>query len=132
MSTMKRLGLVVVLGAVSAVGCQKKEEAPEENVPAATAEVNAKPEVTPEQKLDQDIEALAAVIDMPEDYIQIAEEEINDDNLGAELEKLEKELAEEEKANPQLALPAAPAASVKSPVKPAVTKKPAAPKPAGN
>ena len=132
MSTMKRLGWVCLLGALSSVACQKKETPTEESVPAATVEA-AKSQTAPEQKLDEEIEALAALIDMPEDYLGTAEEEINDDNLAAELDKLEKELVEEEKANPQLVLPTPPSAKASATAKPAVAKptapKPAAPKP---
>jgi small-conductance mechanosensitive channel len=134
-STISKVVSVVALCAVASVGCKKKE-AEEEQKPAPAAEAPKAAEPTPEQKLDQDVEALAAVIDMPEDYIQKAEEEINADNLLEEVDKLEKELIEEEKAAnpdgvPTTAAPAkgvvAPKAAVQPKVAPA---KPAAPKPA--
>ncbi len=129
-NSVSKFACVIALCAVASVGCKKKETKEDEPKAEATAEAAKAPEVTPEQKLEQDVEALAAVIDMPEDYIQAAEEEINADNLLEQVDKLEKELADEEKANPTAA-PTAPAASVaapKLPAKPVV--KPAAPKPA--
>lgn len=130
MLTIQRIGWVCALGVLSSLACQKKEKAAEESAPAATVEA-AKSQTTPEQKLDEEIEALAAIIEMPEDYLSAAEEEINDENLATELDKLENELVEEQKANPQLVFPAAPAASAKAvtTAKPPVAK-PTAPKPA--
>lgn len=127
MSKAKRYSWIVGLAALSMASCQKKEKP--EATATTVAEPTAKaPEITPEQKLEQDVEALAAVIDMPEDYISAAEEEITDDNLAAELEKLEKELSEEElAANPEAAATAKPAIPLKAPVKPATPVKPAAP-----
>lgn len=117
MSTMKRCLLIVAMGAVSATACQKKEEKTEAApTAAATADVATQPsEITPEQKLEQEVEELAALLDMPEDYLSAAEADINDDNLLTELSKLEKELEEEEKTNPQFAASAAKATTTVAP-----------------
>lgn len=132
-SKLGAFACVTVLCALASVGCKKKDAEETEQKPAAVAETPKAPEVTPEQKLEQDVEALAAVIDMPEDYIQKAEEEINADNLLEEVDKLEKELVEEEKAaNPEGAATAPKTATPpKSPAQPKLAApKPAAPKPA--
>jgi hypothetical protein len=76
-NSVSKFACVIALCAVASVGCKKKETKEDEPKAEATAEAAKAPEVTPEQKLEQDVEALAAVIDMPEDYIQAAEEEIN-------------------------------------------------------
>lgn len=103
MSSLKHYGVVAMLGACAALACERKQ-APTEAVVTQPAE-EAKPEVTPEQKLDQEVEELAAVLEMPEDHTLTVESQINEDNLLAELEKIEKELEEEAKANPNLVLP---------------------------
>lgn len=125
-STLSKFVSVVALCVVASTGCKKKDE------PAAPKESAEEPqkaaELTPEKKLEQDVEALAAVLDMPEDYIKQAEGEINADNLLEQLDKLEKELAEEEAANPAGA-PAAPGAQSNA-VSPNVNVQPKAPKPA--
>jgi hypothetical protein len=103
MSSLKHYGVVVMLGACAAMACERKQ-APTEAVVTQPAE-EAKPQQTPEQKLDQEVEELAAILEMPEDHTLTVESQINEDNLLAELEKLEKELVEEVKANPNLVLP---------------------------
>lgn len=100
MSSFKNNLTILTLGLALALGCKKKEASPakDEAAPAATAAAATSSEKTPEQKLEEEVEQLATQLDMPEDYLTAAEAEINDENLAAELAKLEKEVAEDAKA----------------------------------
>lgn len=128
MSSLKHYGVVVMFGACAAVACERKQ-APVETVAVQSAE-EAQPEVTPEQKLDQAVEELAAILEMPEDHTLTVESQINEDNLLAELEKIEKELEEEVKANPNLVLPNSPSTTKVNGAQVPVGTKTAVPKPA--
>jgi outer membrane murein-binding lipoprotein Lpp len=125
MSSFKTTLTAVALGLVVISGCKKKEEAPKEE--AAKAEPAASPvstEKTPEQKLEEEVEQLATLLEMPEDYLSAAEEEINDENLEAELAKLEKEVEAEVKES-GIVLPPTPSNTVKPSGAPTLTKPPA-------
>ena len=112
---------IAALGLMAICGCKKKEEAPKEDTKAAAAAAPAVTEKSPEQKLEEEVEELATQIDMPEDFIAAAEEEINDENLEAELAKLEKEVEAEVKAA-GITLPDP--SSKKAPTPPGVLKPP--------
>ncbi len=123
MSSFKSTLGVVAIGLLAAYGCKKKEEAPkEEATPAASAAATVNAEKTPEQKLEEEVEQLATQLDMPEDYLSAAEEEINDENLEAELAKLEKEVEAEVKES-GITLPD-PSSKAKPPGAPTLTKPP--------
>lgn len=124
MSSIRISLSLVAIGLCAAYGCKKKEEAPkEEAAPAASAAAVVSAEKTPEQKLEEEVEQLATQLDMPEDYLSAAEEEINDENLEAELAKLEKEVEAEVKES-GITLPD-PSGKAKPPLVPPLTKPPA-------
>src|SRR3954468_11065459 len=95
MSTSFRLAVVFSLVALGATGGCKKEPAPEP-APSATASVAAPP-----ASADPAAPSASAAgaepgepeIPLPEDYAEQAAKEITEQNLEAELTKLEKEVA---------------------------------------
>lgn len=100
MSLLNTNFAALALGLLFVGACEKKAAAPkDEPAPAeVTTTQTESAEKTPEQKLQEEVEELAKQLDMPEDYMSQAESEINEENLEAELAKLEKELEAEVKA----------------------------------
>lgn len=97
MSRLETNLAALALGLMLVSACKKKEDAPKEE--PAQAEVSSPAQdKTPEQKLQEEVEELAKQLDMPEDYVSQAESEINEENLEAELAKLEKDLEAEVQA----------------------------------
>lgn len=84
----------VLLGlALSATGCNKKDEKPTDKVTAA--EPKSKPSKRPPKKpkVDEELVALGKVVKTEEDFEEAAEKQIVADNLESEIDKLEQEIA---------------------------------------
>ena len=94
---MNRLIIATALG-LSLAACGAEESAPEPTEPPTEAVTET--EVEPEAVVKQFDDLLAAAptaeeMPLPEDFAEEAEQEINAENLEAELAALESELGEE-------------------------------------
>lgn len=105
---------LLALSVLCAGGCAKKkdkEEAKQEEAPAAATSQSPAEKRAQEQKV---VEALAASVQTQEDFEEQAETDITDQNVEAELAKLEAEIkADPEGAPPAASASEAPAASAK-------------------
>ena|SRR5690606_19179058 len=97
---MRVAGLLVTSALVGA-GCQSETDDTQEQAKVEQPADTAQPELTPEQKAIQEVEALAEVIETPDDYIFIAESEISEENLEEQLAKLEAEIEAEQPTEPE-------------------------------
>ncbi len=111
------MGSVASVGAVA--GCeQKAEEAAEPAAVEQPAAEAQEPELTPEQQINQEVEALVAVIEMPDDYVFAVESEISETNLEEQVAKLEAELEAETSAQSDAASKPAATAPATAPERP--------------
>ena len=92
----------LVLAAVLALGCSKKKSDTEEKKPKA--EAKAVPTAAADDSEKKAVEKLVKTIKTEEDYEDEAETDITAENLHSEVDRIEKELAEEDPEQPKSAV----------------------------